>query len=188
VRRAAYRHLLSLIAAAQTRVWITNAFVRAQFVSLVSPAHPLLQLRCAQRLPRSRPLRCGGARCGRAGAHTQRQRRARHAVGECPFSRAFCWICCAAASWWLLIIPVVKVAACYADRLLNAGARVFACVHALILNSSSILYHKCSVPCALCLRLISPRFRYQGRVLHAKTMLVDHLALVGSHNLNYRHV
>ena len=38
-----------------------------------------------------------------------------------------------------LLIPVVKVAACYADRLLNAGARVFACVHALILNSSSIL-------------------------------------------------
>jgi phosphatidylserine/phosphatidylglycerophosphate/cardiolipin synthase-like enzyme len=28
--------------------------------------------------------------------------------------------------------------------------------------------------------------RYQGRVLHAKTMLVDDLALVGSHNLNYR--
>jgi phosphatidylserine/phosphatidylglycerophosphate/cardiolipin synthase-like enzyme len=30
------------------------------------------------------------------------------------------------------------------------------------------------------------RCRYQGRILHAKTMLVDDLALVGSHNLNYR--
>ena len=91
--------------------------------------------------------------------------------------RCCCLVCgmmlVVVARWRASLRAICKVAACFADRLLNAGARVFACVYSDF-SAAFISYNFC---CS-----------YQGRVLHAKTMVVDDLALVGSHNLNYRHI
>ena len=59
VRRAAYRHLLSLISAARTRIWITNAYACSRSCQVFQPLTAALflrsrQLRGAQRLPHPR--------------------------------------------------------------------------------------------------------------------------------------
>lgn len=106
-RRAMYRDLLARIAAARTRIWISNAYV----------------------VPRGSLLRALQA-AARRGVDVRILAPARSDVPFMPW-----------------------VGATFADALLRRGVRVFA---------------------------------YLPRMLHAKTMLIDDRAQVGSHNLNSR--